>query len=108
MSLRDKLKAAKPLEKTVEIDGDIFLVRGLSRIRKNELASKCTVKGTLDNEKLEACLLAECVCDPATGELVMSEPTDWDVPAHIAGPLVKACIECCGFDRDEAKQLEKK
>lgn len=108
MSLRDKLKAYKPRETTVEIDGDAFLVRGLGRIRKNELVDKCSAKGKLDNEKLESMLLAECVCDPATGELVMSDPADWDVPSHVSGPLVKAVLEVCGFDNDEARQLEKK
>lgn len=108
MSLRDKLKAYKPRETQVEIDGDVFLVRGLGRVRKNELVDKCSSKGNLNNEKLEAMLLAECVFDPSSGELVMSDPADWDVPSHVSGPLVKAVLEVCGFDSDEARQLEKK
>jgi len=109
MSLREKLKAAKPREKRLTLDGDKYLVRGLSRVRKNELVEKCQAKGKLNNALLEATLLSECVYDPADGKLVMSDPNDWDVPSHIAGPLIKACIEVCGFDdSDEAAALEKK
>lgn len=108
MSLREKLKAAKPREKRLTLDGDEYLVRGLSRVRKNELVEKCQAKGKLNNTLLEATLLSECVYDPADGKLVMDDPSDWDVPSHIAGPLVKACIDVCGFDDSEASVLEKK
>jgi len=109
MSLKERIKQAKPREKQLVIDGDTVVVRGLSRIRKNELVNRCQKAGKLDNDKLEAALLSECVVDPADNSLLMPEPSDWDsVPSHIAGPLIKACIEVCGFDDDEAKQLEKK
>ena len=106
--MRDKIKSAKPRETIVVIDGDSFLVCGVGRIQKNELVARSQVKGALNNASLEANLLAACVLDPATFEPVMSDPADWDVPSHIAGPLVRACIEVCGFDDDEAKQIEKK
>jgi hypothetical protein len=108
MSLKHKIKSAKPRETTVVIDGDAFLVRGVGRIQKNELVAKSQNKGSLNNANLEANLLAACVLDPVTFEQVMADPADWDVPSHIAGPLVRACIEVCGFDDDEAKQIEKK
>lgn len=108
MSLKAKIKSAKPREKQVVVDGDTVLVRGLTRVRKNELVNKCQKAGKMDSDKLEAALLSECVFDPSDNTLLMSDPNDWDVPSHIAGPLVKACIEVCGFDDDEARQLEKK
>ena len=108
MSLKDKLKAAKPRIKPVTIDGDTFSVVGLGRIQKNDIVSKSQKNGKIDNENLEALLLAACVCDPASGNPLMPDPAEWDVPSHIAGPLVKACIEVCGFDDDEASQLAKK
>ena len=108
MSLKAKIKSAKPREKQVVIDGDTLTVRGLSRVAKNELVNKCTKVGKIDNDKLESLLLASCVYDPSDDTLLMPDPADWDVPSHVAGPLVKACIEVCGFDDEEAKALEKK
>ena len=108
MSLKEKLKSAKVMTEHVVIDGDEYLVRGLSRIRKNELVEKNSPKGRLDTAAFEGAVLAECVLDPATSEPVMPDPADWDIPSHVAGPLVKACLKVCGFDEGEARQLEKK
>lgn len=108
MSLKAKIKAAKPREKQVVIDGDTLTVKGLSRVAKNELVNKCSKAGKIDNDRLESALLAACVYDPADDTLLIPDPSEWDVPSHIAGPLVKACIEVCGFDDEEAKALEKK
>lgn len=107
MSLRDKLKSRKPKECTVTIEGDVFLVRGPGRVAKNQLLAKSEKKGKVDTELLEANLLATCVLDPQTCEPVMPEPADWDIAADVAAPLVKACIEVCGLDRDDTGAMGK-
>lgn len=108
MSLLEKLKAHKPKEKTVTVEGDDYLVVGLGRVRKNALLNDSQLKGKLDGATLESNLLAACVCDPSTREPLMPLPGEWDIPSHIAAPLVAACIEVLGLDSDESKVLEKK
>lgn len=110
MTLRDKLKARKPKEITLNLDGEKVIVRGIPRSLKNQIAARCEVKGKLDNQKLEAELLAACVIDPETNAPAMPDLNDWDIPADVAGPLVAACIEVCGLDsseyRDKLKNFE--
>lgn len=110
MSLRKKLKQAKSKEITVEIDGDSYLVRGLTRTAKNKLAQSATPidGGKMDVDSFEAMMLAACVYDPADGELLISEPREWDdVPSHITGPLVAACTDVCGFEEKKDKEAAK-
>lgn len=101
MSLKEQLKAASAKTVTVEIDGMSFLVKGLTRTAKNELSVKCRVGDKTDNELFEAMLLAKCVCDPESGELVEPDANQWDIPAHISEPLVQACIDVCGFTKKD-------
>jgi hypothetical protein len=105
MSLRDKIKARKPKEILLQVDGDKYLVRGMSRVAKGELVRRCSNKsGGIDSDKLEAETLAACVLDPETQEQVMPDPNDWDVPADFSAPLVSAAISVCGFDSSEIKE----
>lgn len=101
--LRERLKAKRPKELTVIIDGDTFLVRGIGRIQKNALVERCqhAKTGKMNTPLFESEILAACVCDPATGEPVMPDPADWDIPADVSGPLVDACTDVCGFNRSE-------
>lgn len=111
MSLREKLKQAKSKEITVEIDGDSYLVCGLTRTAKNKLAQSATPSGNggkMDVDMFEAMMLAACVYDPTDGELLLSEPSEWDnVPSHITGPLVAACTDVCGFEEKKDKDAAK-
>lgn len=107
MSLRDKLKSRKPKEITVTIDGDDYLVRGLGRVDKNRWQSKLAAVSGKDTSGVEGELLAMCVCDPATGEPVMPDPSDWDIEGEAAGKLVTACLRVCGFDSDDTKTMGK-
>lgn len=108
MSLRDKLKAKTVKTKTVTIDGDEYLVKGLSRVAKNELVNNSMDGKKMNNARFEASLLAACVCDPSTGEPVMPDAKDWDIPSHIAGPLVAEVMKVCGFGDDEVSEYQKK
>lgn len=108
MSLKEKLQAAKPREVTVNIEGDEFLVIGVSRSAKNKIVEQCTDdNGKMDVSQFEATILAACVCDPQTRVPVMPEPLEWDVPSHIAGPLVEASMNCCGFSKEEKDKAKK-
>lgn len=101
-SLKDRLLASKPRELTVSIDGDDFLVRGVSRTEKNQMVERCTSKaGKLDGAKFEAAFLAACVLDPSTGEQVMPDPADWNVPSHVSSTLLEAAMDVCGFSPSE-------
>lgn len=106
MSLRDKLKQRKPAEQTVTLDGDEYLVRFPGRMAKNKAFAAATVKALLKPELLEPQLLAICVLDPATEQPVMPDPADWDLPSDV-GPLIRAVIQVCGMDKDEAKDMGK-
>lgn len=108
MSLRDKLKSRKPKQVELDIDGDKVIVRGLGRVRKNQMFAECQVKGKLDSALLESKMLAECVIDPQTDEPVMPDVADWDLPADVVGPMIAACIDVNNLDVDEVAEYRKK
>ncbi len=106
--LRERLKAKKAKELTVVVDGDSFLVRGIGRVQKNALVERCQDRktGRMNTPLFESEILAACVCDPSSGEPVMPNPDDWDIPADVSGPLIDACTEVCGFNRQEREQVK--
>ena len=107
MNLGEKLKQRKPREKTVELDGDKFLVRFPGRSQKNQIFAMSQVNDKLDTDLLECNLLAVCVLDPSTFEQVLPNAADWKSLASDVSQLVSAVIEVCGLDRSETKAMGK-
>jgi hypothetical protein len=107
MSLAEKLKARKPQEKIVEIDGDKYLVKGLGRVAKNRLYNEASSEGSWDVAAFEGMVLAACVCDPETREPVLPNPDDWDLDPKVTGPLVEACSELLGLSKSETEAVKK-
>lgn len=107
MSLAEKLKAKKPREMTVEIDSDTYLVKGLGRVAKNRLYNQASESGEWDVAVFEGLVLAACVCDPATGEPVLPDPDDWDLDPRVTGPLVEACSDLLGLNKQERDAVKK-
>lgn len=104
----ESIKARKPATATVEIDGQQYHLRGMTRSQKNEMVAECTEKGKLNSDLLEARILAYCVCD-CKKEPVQVDFREWDnVPADFTGPLVTECGKLCGFDDSEVKRLSEK
>lgn len=104
MSLADRLKARNCKSELVEVDGEKFLLQGITRRERGELQAKCREKssGRLDSHRLEGELLARCVYDPETEERVFQSHSGWDqVPAEITGPLISGLMQRNGFDNDE-------
>ena len=108
MSLWDELKAIPVKERTVNVAGKELLVREPMQIEKHEMMERSQTAGKLDNAKLEGEVLATCVYDPQTREKLQPKASEWNLPSHIVGPLVAACIDVCGFDNTEVQVLEKK
>jgi hypothetical protein len=104
MTLAERIKKKTVLERQVEVEGEAFLVRGLSRLdRSRQFAASTKAKsGTLDIAKLEANLLAVCVLDPETRQPVFATAAEWDsVASHITAPLVEAVKKVCGLDNED-------
>ena len=109
MTIWKRIKESKPKSVDVEVDGESLHIRGMTRAEKNALVAGCTIKNKLDNDLLEAKVLAFCVCDPETKEPIQIDHREWDdVPAAFAGPLVNACIPLCGFDDSELTRKQEK
>lgn len=105
MSLMQKLQEKKVLVETVEIDGDKFEVRGLSKLARSKVFAEARSKsGKVNSDKLESLLLCACVLDAATGEAIC-EPAKWQewesIPSHVTAPLVAAVMKVCGLDRQD-------
>jgi len=96
-TLAERLKAKKAKEKTIEIDGDNYLVKSIGRIDKINLVERCLKKGKVDEVRFEAEYLAACVFDPDSGDLVEKDWQNWDIPSYIADPLVEAVMEVNGL-----------
>ena len=98
--LAEKLRAKKCKNEPVTIDGDSYLIIGLTRRERSQLVSKARDKrGVLDTVKLEGLALVRCAHDPEISEPIFSSPAEWDsVPAEITGPLVSAIMDRNGFD----------
>ncbi len=102
MSLRDKVLARKPRELPLEVAGEKFLIVGKSKRDKAAMFAKSRKKDqSLDFTRLEDVMLSECVLDPDTRAKVL-EPAEWaGVDAEIAGPLVAACMQILGMDKQD-------
>lgn len=106
-TLAERLKAKKAKEKTVEIDGDIYLVKSIGRIDKINLVERCMKKGKVDEVQFEAEYLAACVFDPDTGEQVDADWHNWDIPSYIADPLVEAVMDVNGLKANRVDIVKK-
>lgn len=104
----EKLKAAAQSERTVELEGETIVVKGLKRSERNRIQTEATsARGKLNGVLFEAMLLAACCYDKA-GEYIQPDYRDWDLQSHITGPLVAAVVEVNGLDDEEVKALVKK
>jgi len=105
MSLRDRLKEKATLSEVVELGGESFELRGMTKRARGQLFAKARRKdGSVDGDKLEALLLSACVCDPETHQPIFaeSESREWDsVSSHITGPLMTGVMRVCGMDKTD-------
>ena len=102
MSLRDKVLAKPVAEDTVEIDGDSFLIVGKRKRERAAIFAKARRKDqSLDFERLEDVLLAECVCDPATKTPLLSAAEWSGVDSSLTGPLMSVVMQVCGMDKTD-------
>lgn len=99
--LAERIRARQCSNDPVTVDGETFLIAGLSRRERSEIQAKCRDrrKGVLDPQRLEDALLVRCVLDPTSGKSVFATPAEWaEVPAEITGPLMSAIMKKNGFD----------
>jgi len=95
-TLSERLKAKQAKEITVEVDGDEYLIRSISRVEKIKLFERCTKKNVVDSGRFEAEYIAACVLDPETRGPVEPDWTQWDVPSYISDPLFEAVMAVNG------------
>jgi len=105
MRLGDKLKAMKPAESVITIDGNKYRVVGLLASKKADLLALARdKKGTFVSGKADGLFLSACVRDEASGEPFFTED-EWDewgsVPGSVTGPLMAECMRVCGVDNED-------
>jgi hypothetical protein len=105
MRLGDKLKAIKPAESVLTIDGNRYRVVGLLASKKADLlAAARDKKGAFVPGKADGLFLSACVRDDDSGETFFTEDEwqEWgSVPGAITGPLMSECMKVCGVDNDD-------
>jgi hypothetical protein len=105
MKLGEKLKALKPAESVITIDGNRYRVVGLLGSKKADLLSQSRdKKGSFIPGKADGLFLSACVRDEESGEQFFSEDewAEWgSVPGSITGPLMAECMKVCGVDNDD-------
>ena len=109
MSLRERLKAKRAADVQITVDGERFLVLGMSRSARNEVYSRIRATaqktgGKLDSYEVEGRLLSAMVRDAESGEAIFSEDEwkEWDsVPATITGALIAEVMRVNGFDDED-------
>ncbi len=101
-TLRDRVLAKKPTERTVTVCGLDFVILGKSKRDRAAMFAKSRKKdGTLDYDRLECVMLSECVLDPENKQSVAS-PSEWEgTDAELTGPLVAACMSALGMDKQD-------
>lgn len=107
MSLSERLKIKSVKTITVTVDGDTYVVTGMSKLHRGRQFAKARKKdGSVDSGKLESLLLAECVAAEDGSKATAEE---WDfAPAHITSPLVAAVMEVCGLDKQDVGESDPK
>ena len=110
--MKEKLLAKQRPQRRLTIDGDEYLVVGLTRVeRADVMAQTRGDDGKIDSQELERLLLSRCVHDPENGQALLFadvERASWDrVPAIIVAPLVAAVIELNGLDNQDTGRTEK-
>ena len=102
MSLKERLLSKLPKSETVSVDGESFLVRGLTHLSRAKCFSDGRdKKGDMPAGRVELNFLSECVCDPETQQTVMNWSEWSSVPSHITGPLVSKVRELNGLDSED-------
>lgn len=101
--LREKLKLKKCPSRRVTVEGETFVVTGLSLAAVGRLTASCRNSvGKLNGERLDAVLLAACVSDPDDGSTMTAE--EWpEIPRAITGPLMSVVMKLCGLDKDDVQ-----
>lgn len=105
MSLKEKLKLKKCPVERVTIDGETYIVTGLSLNATAKLTASCrnASTGKLNGDKLDRTLLEACVSDPDDGSTMTAD--EWgEVPRSITGPLVSVILNLCGLDKDDIQR----
>lgn len=103
--LREKLKLKKCPVERVTIDGEVYIVTGLSLNATAKLTANCrsASTGKLNGDKLDRVLLEACVTDPEDGSALTAD--EWgDVPRSITGPLVSVILNLCGLDKEDIQR----
>jgi hypothetical protein len=102
MSLRERTQAKKRKSIVVTVDGDDYLVIGLSHLDRAKCFNEGRDKrGDMPAGRIELNLLGDCVCDPETQQPLM-DWTEWkDVSSHITAPLISVIRECNGIDEED-------
>jgi len=102
-NLRERLEKRSNPETVLTIDGERFLVVGLSRSERARQFAKCRDKsGKVNTERIEGEMLCLCVRDPDTREQVFTDWSAWDnLPAQITGPLMAEIMQINGMDKDD-------
>lgn len=107
MSLLEKLSKKKVVTEEVTVDGDKYLITGMSLVGKGDLLASCRKKdGTLHGDKFDRAVLSACVSDADDGSKMTSE--QWaTVPSHITSPLIATAIKILGFDEDDISRVRR-
>jgi hypothetical protein len=102
MSLRERILAKKIKEEIVTVDGDDYLLIGLSTLDKAKCFSEGRdKKGVMPDGRVELNFLEACVRDPSSRELVMNWKEWQTVPSDITGPIVSRIRQIVGLDAED-------
>lgn len=112
MGLRDRIIQKSRPEQTITIDGDAYLLIGLSELD----GSKAETEAFMDKNKskdagsLRREILVRSLHDPETRTRVFEdhEVSELEsIPRHITAKLFVAAMQLSGYDKDDAKGSEK-
>jgi hypothetical protein len=109
MSLRDKIKAKSRNEETVTIDGDDYLLRGLSELEGSNAEALATNNGKIDGGRMRREILIRSLLDPETKDRVYldGESSELEsVPRKITGQLFSVAMRLSGYSSDDPGSTE--
>lgn len=104
MSLRDKIQSKTRKQETVTIDGDAYLLRGLSELEGSKAEALATTDGKIDGGRMRREILIRSLLDPETNERVYldGEASELEsVPRQITGTLFSVALKLSGYSSDD-------
>lgn len=104
MSLRDKIKAKTRKEKTVIVDGDEYLLCGISELDGSRAEAIANIDGKIDGGRMRREILVRSLFDPETKERLYhdGEASELEsVPRHITGELFSVAMKLSGYSSDD-------